>query len=309
MKQQIAVIIVNWNGLSDTLTCLESLRHVAVPKGIAMSVIVVDNGSTDGSPAIIRTRHPWVHVLETGRNLGFSGGNNAGIRHAIDSGADYVWLLNNDTVVDPHVLRFLTVFDNPSVGAAGSKIYFAPGHEFHHDRYKPAQRGHVFWYAGGLIDWNNMYASHRGVDEVDHGQYDTTEDTEFITGCSMVLRSETIHAVGMLDDSYYLYLEDVDLNLRIQHAGYRTLYVPDSVVWHVNAGSSGKPGNPLHEYYFTRNRMLLGMKYAPIRTRFALLREAARFLVFGSGIRKRAIRDWILGNVGKQYEPQRKTAA
>jgi GT2 family glycosyltransferase len=308
MKQRVSVVIVNWNGKTDTAACLDSLRKVVVPKSLSMSVVVVDNGSVDGSEAFIRGKYPEVAVIGTGKNLGFSGGNNAGIRYALDHGADYVWMLNNDTVVDPKVLSFLTAFDNPSVGAVGSKIFFAPGHEFHHDRYSDAERGRVIWYAGGMIDWNNMYASHRGVDEIDHGQYDTVEDTPFITGCSMAVRRETVNAVGMLDDAYYLYLEDVDLNLRIQRAGYRTLYVPSSVVWHVNAGSSGKPGNPLHEYYFTRNRMMLGMKYAPLRTRSALIREAVRFFLSGSPIRRRAIRDWFLGNVGKQYEPQRKTA-
>lgn len=303
-SKKVFAIIVNWNGLKDTLVCLSSLRKIRL-SGVALSVVVVDNGSTDDSVAVIKKEHPWVDLIPTGQNLGFTGGNNVGIRYAIKEGADIVWLLNNDTLVHPDVLSFVAAFQDPMVGAVGSKIYFAPGHEFHHDRYKQSERGKVFWYAGGLVDWANMYASHRGVDEVDKGQYDTEMETPFITGCSMAVRASLVEKIGALDDKYYLYLEDLDWCLRIQGAGYRTLYYPMSVVWHVNAGSSGKPGNPLHEYYFTRNRLLLGMRYAPLRTKFALIREAMRFVFGTSRVRRGAVLDALFGRFGKQYEPRR----
>ncbi len=300
----IAVILVNWNGKQDTLTCLESLKKVDL-KSNSLSITVVDNGSIDDSVSVIKKRFPEVRVIAAGKNLGFTGGNNIGIRHALQNNTDLIWLLNNDTIVDKNVLSFTRTFDDETVGAAGCKIYFAPGHEFHHDRYKESERGKVFWYAGGLVDWNNMYASHRGVDEVDHGQYDALQETPFITGCSFVIRSEVIQKVGMLDDIYYLYLEDLDWNLRIHRAGWKTMYIPSSIVWHVNAGSSGRPGNPVHEYYFTRNRLILGMRYAPLRTKFALLREAIKFLFTASVIRRKAVIDWFFGRFGKQYEPKK----
>lgn len=300
----ITAVIVNWNGKQDTLACLSSLQKVDL-NGNPFSVIVVDNGSTDGSVDAIKHEFPKVTLLTTGENLGFTGGNNVGIHQAMKDGADLIWLLNNDTIVDTNVLSFVGAFDDDVVGAVGCKIYFAPGREFHHDRYTDNQRGKVFWYAGGIIDWKNMYASHRGVDEVDHGQYDKIEETPFITGCSFVVRREVIEKVGMLDDRYYLYLEDLDWNLRIQKAGWKTLYIPTSIVWHVNAGSSGRPGNPVHEYYFTRNRLLLGMRYASLRTKLALLRESIKFLCTASDIRKKAVRDWLFGRWGKQYEPKK----
>lgn len=300
----IAVILVNWNGKKDTLACLSSLQKINL-KNNTLSIIVVDNGSTDDSIEVMRKNFPNVTILETGKNLGFTGGNNVGIRYAIEKGADLLWLLNNDTIVDKNVLSFIKAFEDSSVGAVGCKIYFAPGHEFHHDQYKENERGKVFWYAGGMVDWHNMYASHRGVDEVDHGQYDKQEETPFITGCSFVLRKSVVEKVGMLDDHYYLYLEDLDWNIRIQKAGWKTMYVPSSVIWHVNAGSSGKPGNPVHEYYITRNRLLLGMRYAPFKTKLALIREAIRFLMTASDIRKKAVKDWLFGHFGKQYEPKK----
>lgn len=298
----IAVVIVNWNGKDDTVACLESLSKVVLG-GNTLLPIVVDNGSTNDSVRVIKKKFPHIHLIENKTNVGFTGGNNIGMKYALEQGMDLIWLLNNDTIVDKNVLSFVFAFDDPKVGATGSKIYFAPGHEYHHDRYKESERGKVFWYAGGIVDWNNMYASHRGVDEVDHGQYDVVEETPFITGCSLVVRKEVVQNVGMLDDRYFLYLEDLDWNIRVKKAGWKTMYTPTSIVWHVNAGSSGRPGNPIHEYYFTRNRLLLGMRYAPIRTKCALLREAIRFLFKASAIRKKAVMDWICNRFGKQYEP------
>ncbi|MCX6793698.1 MAG: glycosyltransferase family 2 protein [Candidatus Gottesmanbacteria bacterium] len=299
-KTKVFVIIVNWKGKKDTEICLSSLAKIE--KGnVDFRVIVVDNGSADDSVASIRKKYPRVIVLPTGRNLGFTGGNNVGITFARQYQADFVWLLNNDTFVDAHVLDILSAFADPRVGICGSKIYFAPGHEFHAGRYTRKELGKVFWYAGGLVDWDNMYASHRGVDEVDRGQFDAEEETPFVTGCSMMVRRSVFDRIGMLDDRYYLYLEDLDFCLRAKKAGFTLHYVPASVLWHVNAGSSARPGNPLQQYYITRNRLLLGFRYSSIRTKFALFREAIRFLLTGSAVRRKAVMDWLLGRFGNRF--------
>ncbi len=296
-NKTVYCIIVNWNGKRDTDVCLASLAKIA-KKSVDLRVLVVDNGSKDDSVSYLRKKHPWIELLPTGANLGFTGGNNAGIAYARSNGAGLVWLLNNDTYVDKNVLSMTKNFSDQSVGICGSKIYFAPEHEFHHDRYKNHERGKVIWYAGGIVDWDNMYAAHRGVDEVDHGQYDTKEDTPFITGCSMMIRSEVFDRIGLLDDRFYLYLEDLDYSLRAKKAGFRLVYDPSSMLWHVNAGSSGRPGNPLHEYYMTRNRLLVGFRYAPVRTKFALFREALRFT---SPVRRKAFFDFLLGRFGNRF--------
>lgn len=301
--KKVAIVIVNWNRARDTISCLSSVKKLN-RRLSNVSVVVVDNGS-DGDASIIRRSHPWVTVLEMGKNLGFAGGTNRGIRFALDHKSDIVWLLNNDTLVDSHALSLLHIFDDPHAGVAGSKIYFAKGHEFHRDRYPEEERGHVIWYAGGIIDWKNMYASHRGVDEVDHGQYNMIEETPFVTGCSMMIRRDVFTTIGLFDEHYFMYLEDVDFCLRAFRAGFKILYVPTSIVWHVNAGSSGGPGNPLHEYYFTRNRLLLGSRYAALRTKIALWREGLRFLFGQSPTRRRAVIDALLRRYGKQYEPQK----
>ena len=299
-KAKVFVIIINWNGKKDTQTCLFSLEKIE-KQNVDFHVIVVDNGSADDSVVTIRKKYPRVTVIPTGENLGFTGGNNVGITYARQHHADFVWLLNNDTFVDPNVLDVMKAFVDPKVGICGSKIYFAPGHEFHLDRYKESEQGRVFWYAGGLVDWDNMYASHRGVDEVDHGQYDTEEETPFVTGCSMMIRRSVFERIGMLDDRYYLYLEDLDFCLRAKKAGFSLFYVPSSILWHVNAGSTSRPGNPLQQYYQTRNRLLLGFRYAALRTKIALLREAIRFLFTGPAVCRKAVIDFLSGRFGNRF--------
>lgn len=294
----VSIITVNWNGKKNTLNLLASLSELKHgPDGF--TVIVVDNGSQDGSVAAIRNAYPGVHIIESAKNLGFAAANNMGIRQALKMKSDFIWLLNNDTLVDEDALSLTEAFADKSVGAASSKIYFAKGREYHRERYGESERGKVIWYAGGVIDWKNMYASHRGVDEVDRGLYDTVTETDFATGCSMMISKKTIERCGLFDERYFLYYEDVDLSLRIQRHGMKTLYVPDSVVWHVNAGSSGGPGSRLHEYYMTRNRILCGMKYAPLKTKIALFRESLRFLYSGEKVKRQAVADALLLRFGE----------
>jgi len=297
----VYAIIINWNGKIDTLLCLSSLEKVR-KNYPTLTVIVVDNGSTDGTSEEVRRKFPWVRIQEVGTNLGFSGGSNAGISFARDQHADFIWLLNNDTVVDTNVLSALSAFQDLSVGAVGSKIYFYKGCEFHKDRYDKKDLGRVLWYAGGIIDWNNMLAFHRGVDEVDHGQYDREEETDFITGCSFFMRTSMMEKIGPLDESYFMYMEDLDFSLRIHKAGLKTVYNPTSIVWHKNASSSGGSGSSLHVYYQTRNRLKIGMTYAPWRTKLALLREAGKILFGSHSIKKQAVVDFLLGHMGRRHE-------
>lgn len=298
--KKVAVVIVNWNGLADTTACVSSLAKVKSTRA-QVDVVVVDNGSTDGSHIALAKLTPKPYIIALPDNQGFTGGTNAGMRYAYQAKYDYVWLLNNDTRVDPRAVDPLIEAARGGDAISGSKIYFERGREFHKSRYKKTDLGRVLWYAGGIIDWDNMYASHRGVDEVDRGQYDTKEQTPFITGCSMFIPREVIEKVGYMDDRFYLYLEDVDYSLRAQKAGYRLLYAPESRLWHKNAGSTAKPGHGLHEYYLTRNRLLVGMRYAPLRTKFALFREALRHALGGTPTQKKAVMDALTGKWGNRY--------
>ncbi len=300
--KKIAVIILNWNGKEDTLECLESIQNME-HQVFNLEVIVVDNGSTDNSvdkiKKFIDSGKSTIKLLENQRNLGFAEGNNVGIKHALENEADYVMLLNNDTQVDKNLLTELlkAMEENKTVGIVGPKIYFVSGYEYHR-RYKETELGKVIWYAGGMIDWRNVYASHRGVDEVDIGQYDKVEETDFTTGCAMLIKKEVFGQIGFLDEKYFMYLEDVDFCLRAQKAGFKILYKPQGIVWHKNAQSSGQPGSSLQTYYLTRNRLIFGMRYAFLRTKLALLRESIR-LYFKSDVEHQAVSDFFLGRLGK----------
>jgi GT2 family glycosyltransferase len=295
--QRVSIIIINWNSLNDTIRCLESIRLLDI-KSITLEIIVVDNASSDTSVVDLKKQFPEIVLIPL---QGFTGGNNIGIKYALENKAEYIWLLNNDTTVHPNSLKaLLHSFQDPSVGISGSKIYFMKNFEFHKSRYSSSELGKVIWYAGGVIDWDNIYGSHRGVDEVDNGQYDTEEETQFVTGCSLMISRECLKSTGGFDDKYFAYLEDMDLSVTIQRSGYKVMYIPDSIVWHKNAGSTGGPGNIIHQYYMTRNRLLFGWKYASFKTKFALLRESFRFLKNGTDIQKQAVKDAFMGKWGKK---------
>lgn len=298
--KHVAVITVNYNTADDTTAFLSSIKNVKTPH-MKLSVIVVDNGSKEIYK--LPKHADKVKLIRSDKNTGFSGGYNIGMREALQQGADYIMIVNNDTVADPALItNLIEVLDSdPEIGLTVPKIYFAKGHEFHKDRYKKEDLGKVFWYAGGFPDWNNVTSIHRGVDEVDHGQYDTTEEIGFATGCCMMFKREVLENVGLLDDRYFLYYEDADLNERIKRAGYKIYYVPKAVLVHVNAASSGGAGNGnvLQDYFITRNRMLFGMMYAPLRTKLALWRESFRIFRSGRPFQKQAIKDFYLGRFNK----------
>ncbi len=294
---KVFVVVLNYNGGKDTVDCLKSLFQVN-QTNYNLSVIVVDNHSIDNSLSLIKPSAPAV-IIENKENLGFTGGNNAGIKEALEKGADYILLLNNDTYVDKDLVKNLLIpfQKDAKIGIVSPKIYFAKGHEYHFDRYQESQRGRVIWYAGGKIDWQNIILSHRGVNEVDEGQYKAGE-TEFISGCAMMIKPDVLKKIGLFDNDYFLYLEDADLCQRAKNAGYKLWYEPSGSVWHKNAASSGKPGSSLHIYYQTRNRLMFGYKYAGIRTKFALLRESLKDLS-GGGIKAKAVMDYYFRRWGR----------
>lgn len=298
--KKIAIVTLNYNTAEDTKNFLHSLEKVET-KGFSLEVIVVDNASKEPFTLSQKGKKEHITVIRSEVNTGFAGGNNIGMRKALDNGADYVLAVNNDTIVHPAMItELLSVLDSDKkIGVTTPKIYFAKGYEFHKDRYTKEELGKVFWFAGGHTDWANVKSIHRGVDEVDQGQYDAVEKITFATGCCMLFKREVLEKVGLFDDRYFLYYEDADLNERIQRAGYDIYYVPSAVLVHINAASSGGAGNPLQDYFITRNQMLFGMTYAPFRTKIALIRQSFRILLTGRPKQKQALKDYYLGNFGK----------
>ena len=296
---KVFVIILNWNRPHDTVACLNSLEKTQV-KGFNYSAIVVDNGSTDNSVSMFeKINNQKLIIIKNKNNLGFAEGNNVGIKEALDRGADYVVILNNDTLVDPGLIsELLKAFqEEPKAGLISPKIYFARGFEFH-KRYKEVELGRVIWYAGGDIDWKNVYGANHGVDEVDEGQFDKTYETDFATGACFMAKAEVLKRVGLFNKEYFMYFEDADLSQRMKKAGWKVLYSPKGKLWHKVAQSSGI-GGELNDYFITRNRMLFGLKYAPLRAKLALLRESLKLITKGRKWQNVGIRDFYLGRLGK----------
>jgi len=303
--KQVFISLLNYNGSENTIDCLESLRNINTDS-FKLTIIVVDNASSDNSIKSIKnhvltSKYGNVKFIENKKNMGFSGGHNTAIRYALSNKADYVLLLNNDIYVDKNFLKELFVVSeqDDNIKIAVPKIYFAPGYEFHKDRYSNQEKGKVFWYAGGEVDWANIIGRHRGVDEVDKGEFDNIEQTEIATGCSMLIKKEVFEKIGNLDDKYFLYYEDADLSMRVKRNGFKIMYVPKSVIWHKNAESTGGSGSTLQDYYITRNRLMFGFRYAPIRTKLALLKESLFLLFNGRKWQKKGALDFYLDNFGK----------
>lgn len=288
-----------------TLRCLESLEKLNFDPRLLTTVLVVDNGSTDGSVETLKKfQFPSpkleFQLIENQKNLGYAEGNNIGIKSAIEKGADYVCLLNNDVRVSPGFLTELVkkAEGDREVGIVGGKIYFEKDFEFYKERYQESELGKVIWYAGGVIDWKNVYGSHRGVDEVDRGQYDKEGETAYVNGCLMLVRKKVFEKVGLFDPKFFMYLEDTDFCLRAQKSGFKLIYAPKAVIWHLNAGSSGV-GSALHDYFISKNRLLFGLRWAPLRSRLALIKESLFLLFRGRVWQRKGVRDFYLGKFGK----------
>jgi len=301
----IAVIVLNWQQAQLTIDTIESVKNIN-QQGFIYQIFLVDNGSKDNCVTEFKKKYgndKMVSLILMPNNLGFSAGNNVGIKEALKQNYDYILLLNSDVLVDPNFLKelYLPFKTNPKLGMAGPKIYFAPGFEFHKDKYQKNEIGKVIWSAGGVVDWNNVYANNIGIDQVDNGQFDEPKyDLEFITNCCVLIKSKAIKKSGLMPEDYFMYCEDGDFCQQIYRHGFQIAYCPKSIIWHRNSGSSQAGGGPFHDYFLTRNRLIFASKYAPIRTKFALFRENIRLLLYkGTPWQKQGVIDYYLGKKKK----------
>lgn len=298
-RPRVAILVLSWNGRDDTLACLASLQQVDYR---ACEVMVVDNGSTDDSVAAIRAAHPQVKLIETGENLGYVGGNNAGLAHVLATGADYALLLNNDTEVAPDFLdRLVEAAEaQPAIGIVGPTLYYF-------------DRPEVIWSAGGGVDWGQGRTWMIGLDEEDRGQYgQTPRPVDFVTGCALLIKRPVMEQIGLLDARFFAYYEETEWCVRAARAGFKILHVPRAKVWH-KISPAARMTSPTVHYYMTRNRLLfLDAARAGWRAwAHTLLLEYLRTLVSWSlrpkwrGLRAQrnmmllALRDYFTGRVGR----------
>jgi GT2 family glycosyltransferase len=238
----VAIVILNWQNAPDTIECLASVAGLSYQN---YQTIVVDNGSKDNSVRAIRAAFPGVNLIALPENLGYAAGNNVGILQAVNSGADYLFVLNNDTLLTPDILQQLVKVAeaNPQVGMVGPKMYC----------YQPKD---AIFAAGSMIQWWQGDIYHRGMFLTDAAWNDPPqpEPVDFITGCGVLVRRSLIETVGVLDTSYFLNYEDVEWCVRAQGQGFAIWYAPEAVMWHKVSATLGE-SSPANTYYMTRNSL------------------------------------------------------
>lgn len=276
--EKIAVVILNYKVKDTTLKCVSSILKSTYKN---LQIIVVDNNSMDGIENELPKENNIVFI-QTGENLGYSGGNNIGIKKALEMKSEYILVLNPDTEIDKNATKNLLIKAKKyNAAIVCPKIYFS--------------NSKIIWFAGKEFDSMNVLGKHRGVDLKDLGQFDE-DNVTVATGAAMMVRRDVFLKIGFFDEKYFLYLEDSDFSLRAQKAGFKIMYVHDAIVYHENAKSTGL-GSFLQDYYITRNRMYYASKYLPFRTRFALFKEAIRN--FNKKPRRQAFIDFLFGKMGK----------
>lgn len=301
-KSSVELLILTTNALKMTKEQLLDVANLDV-RSLKAECLVVDNGSHDGTEEEIKNYelpNMDYRFIQSGANLGFAGGNNVGIKDALKRGFDYILLLNNDLILPKDLVTKLVDFmdKNPEIGVASPKMYFAKGYEFHKDKYKESEKGNVLWYAGGIIDRDNVYTLHRGVDEVDVGQFDKVEETDVANGACVIIRRKVFQKIGLLDASFFLYWEDADFSERAKRAGFKVVYYPKTCMWHKVSASTGGSGSPTNDYFLTRNRFYYSMRYSTFRTKFAVFRDTIKQIVIGRTWQKWGAIDALLGRKG-----------
>lgn len=239
----IYIIILNWNGSTDTIECIRSIEKNTYKN---YKILIVDNNSTDNSATILENKFPKHKIIKNNINLGYAEGNNVGIRYAMQQKAEYVMLLNNDTIVDKYFLTTLieTTQQDRKIGIASPLIYYKNNHKY-------------IWSSGGYKSFINYYPfQDEYIRKIDNGQLENVLKRDCVTGCSMLIRRDVINQIGYLNKEYFIYAEDMDYCIRAKKSGFAIIVNTKSKVWHRVSGSSGGEGNITKEYYNTRNLLL-----------------------------------------------------
>jgi GT2 family glycosyltransferase len=261
-------IVLSWNGREDTLRCLESLTRVERPD---LVIVCVDNGSSDGTQQAVRERFPGVVLIEAGANLGYSGGNNVGLRYALERGARWIALVNNDATVAPDVIAGFerAAEERPGAGILAGKVYFA-------------DRPQTIWFAGQRVSELLGYSGRpRGYGRPDGQRYSYVRSTGRAVGALMAVSREAIEAVGLLDEELFAYVEDVDWALRVRDAGFEVVLAPAAHAWHRVSASTGGESTSTHTlYYGVRNTVVVLERRRPLGVVGDALRRASILTTF-----------------------------
>jgi len=250
MKQSLVyIVLVNWNGLEDTLECLRSLNEISYKN---YKIVVVDNGSNNNQADVIKKKFPYIELIKNKRNEGFVVANNQGIKLALKNGADYILLLNNDTVVKRNFLDVLIEYaeQNRDVGILSPKIVY--------------YNSNIIWSMGGKISYLTGFSIMIGKGK-NSENYNEVIEPDFVSGCAMLIRNEVIEKIELLDPVYFAYYEDADYCFRVGKLGYKIKVIPESIIWHKKSASAGIRGSKrkiseIQAYLWARNGIIFGRK-------------------------------------------------
>jgi GT2 family glycosyltransferase len=246
MKEpKVSIIVLNWNTLDYTLNCIKSLKKLNYKN---FDIVVVDNGSKDNSVKVLRNVK-GIKLIENKKNLGFAEGNNVGARYALEKGADYIFLLNNDTIVDKNLVKELVKVaeSDPKIGIVGPKIYYINSKNL--------------WFAGGKFNLFIGDARHIGANKIDKGQFNVIKKVDYTSGCAFLIKKRVIDEIGLIDPYYFIYYEETDWCARAKARGYKILYVPKAKLWH-KVSASTKASSPFMIRLNIRNRLVFMKKNA-----------------------------------------------
>ncbi len=296
--QSVAVVILNWNSGNEIVSCLDSVFESTHRK---LTVVVVDNGSSDGSSDVIRLRYPQVQFISNPVNLGFAKGSNQGMEWAMSHGVRYVLLLNADARLHPVAIRELL----SAADGENTNVVACPR------MYRESSNGGLarLWFACGSVKlWAGLFAN-PAFNQVDSPQWSVPRDMQFASGCCMLIPARALEDIGMLDERFFAYCEDIDWSIRARKAGYRLRYVPTASLWHGSSESPIKRSATIYRYLSTRNNIWTVRKHGswfeifsclsilPFRSllRIGRLIPDAQWDVIGAELK--GLRDGLLSNL------------
>lgn len=237
MLPSVCALVLNWNGADDAIACLNSLTRQTYP---ALELLVVDNGSVDDSVARIRRAYPDVTILENSENLGFAGGVNAGLRHALAADYDYILVLNNDLVLAPDCVDEMVTQAQEGNAFVTAMLYYS-------------DEERRIWSIGGNFNHWNLEKTDDARNQIDDGTFPEVLERDFVPGGATLMEARALQQIGLFDEGYFLYYEDMDLGLRAGDAGFRSVVATKARMWHGVARSSGGSDSPRERYWMARS--------------------------------------------------------
>ena len=271
---KVFIVILNWNGIEDTKECLDSLKKLVYDN---FKVVLVDNGSTDGSVSSIKCEYPSVVLMENRDNLGYTEGNNIGMKYALENGADYLWLLNNDTVVQEEALQEMvkSAESSKEVGLLNPYIYY-------HDDPETLQ------FKGSIVDWENYSIRKLSTDKPENGSVEGSRTA--LWGTALLIKREVVDAIGYLDERYFAYYEDEDYCLRALKKGFECAVVSKAKIYHKDSRSTGGYTAPMQVFLRVRNYYFLWMdKLSGLNKVKYFFRSVANTVSYGGLLREKGL--------------------